>query len=229
MDLGAHLTDRLGLGEHELVSLVGGGGKSTLMRALYQHAVTNGRTAVAGTTTMVYAEQAVDLPGFLARAADGEKLLGVAPEEVDHVFLSAQHSLVVIEADGSRSKVVKAPAAHEPPIPARSTHVLALIGADGINRVIEDVAHRPMLVAAVCGCGPYERLTPARAQVLLTHRSGARKNVPDTARYTVVITRTGPRQEAAAAELVGLLADVGQPAIVLPVVSGIPGPDAADR
>lgn len=229
MDLGAFLTERLELGGHELVSLVGGGGKTTLMRALYHRAVSLDRRALAGTTTMVYAAQAHDLPGFLHGAVEADKLRGVAPYEVDRLFESEEHALVVIEADGSRSKVVKAPSSHEPPIPSLSTHVLALIGADAINRVIEDVAHRPMLVAALCGCGPYERLTPERARRLLTHASGGRKNVPAHARFTVVMTRTGPRQQDASAELAALLAEAGQPSIVLPLLAQSPGTGAADR
>ena len=216
MDLGRVVTEDLPLGDHELVALVGGGGKTTLMRALYHHAIDIGRTALAGTTTMVYARQAADLPGFLAAGLSGDKLIGAAPEAVDSAFESGRYGLVVVEADGSRSRVVKAPAHHEPPIPSRSTVVLEVVGADAINRVIEDIAHRPMLVAAVCGCGPYERLTPDRLARLLTSDRGGRKNVPSGARFAVVVTRTGPRQVDAAAELASLLRDSGNPVIVLP-------------
>ena len=93
--------------------------------------------------------------------------------------------------------------------------MLAVIGADSLNRVIEDVAHRPMLVAAVCGCGPYGRLTPGRAASLLTSERGSRKNVPATARFAVAITRIGPRQRTDAAELSDLLTRQGIPTVLL--------------
>ncbi len=230
MDLGQYLTEQAVLGDRELIALVGGGGKTTLMRALHDHAVSSGRSVVAGTTTMVYAAQAAGLPGFLAsslvapettsdplvRAPAPSKLIGVRPEEVDAEFASGRFDLVVVEADGSRGKVVKAPAEHEPPIPSLSTLVLDVVGADCINRVIEDVAHRPMLVAAVCGCGPYERLTPTRLARLVTSERGGHKNVPAGARFALVLTRTGPRQADAAAELSSLLTASGVQVIVLP-------------
>jgi hypothetical protein len=110
---------------------------------------------------------------------------------------------------------VKAPSTDEPPIPGRSTLGIAVIGADSINRVIEDVAHRPMRVAAVCGCGPYGRLTPERAALLLASERGSRKNVPVTARFAVAITRIGPRQRVLAMQLSGLLAAQAIPTVLL--------------
>lgn len=219
MALGHILIDRLDLPRTSLVSLVGGGGKSTLMRSLVDGASERGWTCAAGTTTKVYFEQSVGFERFLHRRRDGDKLTGLDPQEVDEWFSAHRPDLLVIEADGSRSRRVKAPAAHEPPIPQASTHVIAVIGADALNRVIEDVAHRPMLVAAVCGCGPYERLTPWRAATLLTHpMRGSRKNVPVTASFVVAITRIGPRQADVAHELAGILAEQGVMAVELPVL-----------
>jgi probable selenium-dependent hydroxylase accessory protein YqeC len=185
------------------------------MRALYGAGRARSWVCVAGTTTKVYAEQASDLPGFLHRSRSGDKLVGLPPEEVDGLFATGTHDLVVIEADGSRSRRVKAPAENEPPIPSLSTHVVAVIGADAINRVIEDVAHRPMLTAAVCGCGPYERLTPERALILLTSERGSRKHVPSGARFSVAITRIGPRQVDYAEDLAALLLRAGVPTVLL--------------
>lgn len=199
-----------------MVALVGGGGKSTLMRAAHAEALRRGWTVLAGTTTKVYASQAADLPGFLHGGAVADKLTGASDETV--CGAAATYDLVVIEADGSRSKVVKAPARHEPVIPSCATHVVAVIGADALDRVIEDVAHRPMLVGAVCGCSPYGRLTVERAaRLLVDPERGAAKGVPHGARFAVAITRIGPAQQRLAAELTVLLAGRGVTAIQLPV------------
>lgn len=216
MDLGQLLIDGLQLEPPAVVALVGGGGKTTLMRAAHAEALRRGWTVVAGTTTKVYASQAADLPGFLHGGAVADKLTGAPDKTVGAA--AATHDLVVIEADGSRSKVVKAPARHEPVIPSCATHVVAVIGADALDRVIEDVAHRPMLVGAVCGCSPYGRLTVERAARLLTDpERGAAKGVPHGARFVVAITRIGSAQQRLAAELTVLLAGRGVPAIQLPV------------
>ena len=220
MDLGDQLIDELGIVPPALVALVGGGGKTTLMRALHDAGRRRAWRCVAGTTTKVYAAQADDLPGFLHQARTGDKLVGREPAEVDAAFESGRYDLVVVEADGSRGRRVKAPAAHEPPIPGAATHVIAVIGGDAINRVIEDVAHRPMLTAAVCGCGPYERLTPERAATLLTSERGSRKHVPPGAHFAVAVTRIGPRQRDYADELARLLRLSGVDVVLLASVDG---------
>ena len=185
MDLGAELIERLGIAPPAHVALVGGGGKTTLMLALHQAGRARGWRSAAGTTTRVGAWQVEGVDDFLHGGRQGDKLVGLAPEAFDERFLDGRIDLLVVEADGSRGKVVKAPADHEPVISSSATHVIAVIGADALDRVIEDVAHRPMRAAALCGCGPYERLTPARATRLLSSERGGRKHVPPGARFVV--------------------------------------------
>jgi hypothetical protein len=216
--LGNILIDALAIAPGERISLVGGGGKTTLMQQLVVDATARGWTCVAGTTTKVYAAQAEGFPVFLAAHRVDDKLVGLEPDAVNRYCDEHRPHLCVIEADGSRSRRVKAPSATEPPIPSGSTLVIAVIGADALDRVIEDVAHRPMLVAAVCGCSPYGRLTPERAAELLTSERGGRKNVPAAARFSVAITRIGPRQQALAQRLQTLLASHGVPAVLLPLL-----------
>lgn len=216
MDLGARLIDELRLTPPAVVALVGGGGKTTLMRSLHAEGRRRGWSVVAGTTTRVYADQAADLPGFLHGGVVADKLTAAPDDMIDAA--AATHDLVVVEADGSRSKVVKAPALHEPVVPHSATHVVAVIGADSLDRVIEDVAHRPMLVGAVCGCSPYGRLTVERAaRLLLDRERGGAKGVPAGATFAVAITRIGPAQERLAGELAALLEAQGVSAVRLPV------------
>ncbi|MDO8364611.1 MAG: selenium cofactor biosynthesis protein YqeC [Actinomycetota bacterium] len=214
MDLGRRLIDELAIAPPACIALVGAGGKTTLMRALYAEGRRRGWSVLAGTTTKVGRAQVADIEGFVHAGAEGDKLTGVAPGSP--ALLGAD--LVVVEADGARSMVVKAPAAYEPVLPDGVTHVVAVIGADALDRVIEDVAHRPMLVAAVCGCGPYARLTVDRAAVLLASERGGRKAVPAGAAFAVAITRVGPAQLQLAQRLAAALAEAGVPTLVLPLV-----------
>jgi molybdenum cofactor cytidylyltransferase len=212
VDLGRELIDELAIEPPACVALVGAGGKTTLMRALHAEGGRRGWRVVAGTTTKVGRAQVADLEGFVHGGSEGDKLTGAAPGSP----LLRGAELVVVEADGARSMVVKAPAAYEPVLPAGVTHVIAVIGADALDRVIEDVAHRPMLVAAVCGCGPYERLTVERAAALLTSERGGRKAVPAGALFAVAITRVGPAQQRLAEALAEALAADGVPNVLLP-------------
>jgi molybdenum cofactor cytidylyltransferase len=220
VDLGRALIDALSIEPPVSVALVGAGGKTTLLRALHAEARRRGWTVVAGTTTKVGRHQVTDLDGFVHGGERDAKLVGAPPE----AFAGTGADLVVVEADGARSMRVKAPSVHEPVIPPTATLVLTVIGADALDRVIEDVAHRPLRVAAVCGCGPYGRLTVERAATLLTSADGGRKGVPPGARHAVVITRIGPAQRQLAAALAALLAERGVASVQLDRVDGHPGP-----
>lgn len=60
--------------------------------------------------------------------------------------------LLALEADGSRQRPFKAPAAHEPVVPSAATHVVAVVGADAIDAPLDErFVHRPERVRAVAG------------------------------------------------------------------------------
>ena len=211
MDLGRQLIDSLGIAPPACVALVGAGGKTTLMLSLYAEGRHRGWQVTAATTTKVAAAQVASIDGFVHGGQEGDKLTGASFD----MIAACSSGLVVVEADGARSKAVKAPAVHEPMVPPTATQVIAVIGADALDRVIEDVAHRPMLVAAVCGCGPYSRLTVARAATLLASDRGGRKEVPLGAEFAVAITRIGPRQHGLAQKLAVLLEESGVRTVLL--------------
>ena len=169
----------------DVVALVGGGGKTTTMLSLGAEAVARGWSATLGTTTKVGLEQVLAPADFIHGGIVAGKFTGAPPE----AFVPCRDGIVVIEADGARGRPAKAPADHEPVIPASATLVIAVIGADALGRVIADQCLRPLRVAAVVGCQPYERLTPIRAANLLLSTRGGRKNVPVEARFAVLITK----------------------------------------
>ena len=70
-----------------------------------------------------------------------------------------------------------------------------MIGADAIDRVIEDQCHRPLRVAAVVNCSPYERLTPQRAAVLLLDSNGSRKGLENGMRFVIAITKVSTKNQ----------------------------------
>ncbi len=228
------LAVQLQLSEHELISLVGGGGKSSTLKAL-------GRTlpgkVILSTTTKMGSDQHDnhhvcvgpsdnELVQALAShrtvmcwaGTEGSKAFGITPELADHWWALTDH--LVVEADGARRRPFKAPAWYEPVLPASTTILCSIIGADSLDRVIEDQCHRPMLVAAVAGCSPYERLTPARAARVICDDNGARKNKPTAARFAVIITKVAPDNEALVEQLqTELLAQGNAPDVIVPITS----------
>ena len=199
------LATALNLEQRELLALVGGGGKSTLLFKLAQSL--NRRTIVTTTTKMGERQtgnlevieapftEPLELwsgtsPVFVRSGVRDRKTIGVHPSLCDDWF--SDHSLcdvVLVEADGARRRPFKAPANFEPMFPDQTTTALAVIGADALGRVIADQCHRPLRVAAVADCSPYERLTPARAATVLTSPNGSFSGCPTKARKVVVITK----------------------------------------
>lgn len=207
---------KLEIARGEVVALVGGGGKSTLLFAL---ADLHGPGTVLTTTTRMGTDEVGEAnlliqpeTAELARAlkgpepvlvwdrVNGPKAIGVDPS-VPASWL-AYADRVVVEADGAQGRPAKAPAPHEPVIPDGTNCVVAVMGADALDRVIEDQCHRPLRVAALVGCSPYERLTPERAARLLLDSNGARRGVNSGVRFTVAITKVSEENRAAVEQVV---------------------------
>lgn len=220
----------LELKKGELVSLVGGGGKTTTLFALGKQLA---GTTIMTTTTKMGRERDGGYPVLLNpsnaelsdafgqhrsvlvwRGVDERKALGVAPEVCDGWMDLADN--VVVEADGSRRKPFKAPREFEPVIASRTTMIIACVGADALGRVIADQCQRPLRVAAIADCSPYERLTPERAAAVLLSERGSQKGLPAGARFAVVVCRV---DEAAATLVDELRESIGDAAPVVAVAS----------
>ncbi len=218
------LASRLGVGQRELVAFVGGGGKTTLSTALGRQLAAAGRVALTTTTRMgadevgrfelrcTTADPAVVArslagPGLLAIVVDddGRKATGPAPEEVDALFRARVLDHLLVEADGARRRPFKAPAAHEPVIPAASTLVVVVMGADALDGVIAEVCHRPERVAELAGLAPEDRLDVETAARVIGHEHGGLKGVPPDARVVVAITKVDPDRRTHAEEIARLL------------------------
>lgn len=219
---GALSLDRPDPGRPALVAFVGAGGKTTLLGALQRALTERGWRVLVTTTTRIGADQVAQLPGCWVVGRDGDKLLGPGPDEVGAAWAGGRWDAVLVEADGARSRLVKAPAAHEPVIPSRATHVVAVLAADALDRVIAEVAHRPERVAAVVGCGTDEPLTAARAIRLATSPDGLCRGVPVGARFLVALTRVGPAEQHRAESVATGLAAAGIRVLLLPKLHTTP-------
>lgn len=90
---------------------------------------------------------------------------------------------LLIEADGSRQKPLKAPAEHEPPIPEFADIIIYVLGLSGLGKPLhEDHVHRAEIFSQISGLAPGESISPQALFKLLTHPQGALKNIPPNAR-----------------------------------------------
>lgn len=213
------LAGALGLGERELVSLVGGGGKSTLLFALGTQLAESGKQVMLTTTTKMgraqalaapsvcwsarrrAVEEALDGPGpvMVVTGGDSHKVTGPPPGSIDVLYETLGVDYIIVEADGSRGRPLKAPAAHEPVIPDSTSTVVILMGIDAVGRRLDQVVHRVEEAAAFSGLRPDAELTVGDCAEILLHPGGALRACPPAARVVVGLTKVATPEESAAA------------------------------
>jgi molybdenum cofactor cytidylyltransferase len=190
----------------ELVSIVGGGGKSALLFGLGN--ALSGRTILT-TTTRIFANQTAraarscrygtlefdeamssDCDGLLVIGEiEGEKARGVDIDVPGRLLAEPRVDFVVVEADGSRMLPTKAPAPHEPVIPDETTLLVVVAGIDGLDGPIEKTCHRPERVAALLGLELDAWLEPRTLAELLVHSEGGLKGLPARTRVAILINK----------------------------------------
>ena len=157
------LVESLGLGAREMISLVGAGGKTTLMFRLAKELVSREKRVITTTTTKILEpspeesaclfvgpdderiRQFVDarlLPcrhiTIARERIGGGKLKGVSCECVKALWEKKSADYMVIEADGAAGRPLKAPREGEPVIPSDTTLVIGLLGVDGMEMELRE-------------------------------------------------------------------------------------------
>lgn len=208
------LATALALRDDDVVALVGGGGKTTAMFRLARDVVERGGTAITTTTTRIFGAQIALSPAHVPAAeasrervaaalathgqvlvigatdADSGKAEGVSLDLFRRLRAWCPGACIVNEADGSRMRPLKAPAAYEPVIPVETTLVVALVGADVFGKPLDaGHVHRPELVSALSGARLGTAVTPHVVAAVLAHPEGGCKGVPAGARMVVLINK----------------------------------------
>lgn len=159
--------------EKGVTAIIGSGGKTTLLRTLSGELP--GRVLLC---TSTHFQGYADLPTVLdPTAADLRKALAAHPivcaagrsptgKLVDcglpYETLADLADFVLVEADGSRRRPLKAHARHEPVIPPCTRQVICVAGLSGLHRPVSEVVHRPELFCPLVGCTPEDEATPER-------------------------------------------------------------------
>ncbi|MFA5576588.1 MAG: selenium cofactor biosynthesis protein YqeC [Tissierellaceae bacterium] len=164
-------------GKKEIISLVGAGGKSTIMQALAEECKGLGKRVLVTTSTRVLTSQ-LDFcdrlfyghlaDGYrplegsttgLAKRIKGPKAIGMNLEELEEIHRREIFDLIIIEADGARTKPIKAHGPREPMVAPFSTITLGVIGLDSLGRPIdEDNVYRPELLSGLLQVNMGDRL-----------------------------------------------------------------------
>ena len=217
-------------------ALVGAGGKTT---ALFQLARLLEPPVLVTASTHLGAWQAslADQHSIVTRPKDvagaAGQIEGVAlftgPEGaderlagVDTATLAAIAELadrlgfsVLIEADGSRRKPLKAPADHEPAVPDWGNLVIVCAGLSGLGKPLDaETVHRPERFAELSGLRQGETITPEALARVLVHPQGGLKGIPAGARKAALLNQADTLETQAQAAIMDAALLAGFDAVI---------------
>lgn len=200
-----------------VVSLVGAGGKTSLMFKLAHEISEAGESVLTTTTTKIY-EPTRDQSSCLivsdsvetivnkvkdlfknnilhVTAAAGHlqnenKLIGHKPKAIDALSKTNLFRWIIAEADGAGGKPLKAPANHEPVIPESTKWVIGIVGLNGVGKPLTDEwVHRPELFSTITGLAAKKEVTEAAVGDVLIHDKGIFNNAPANALRVVFLNQ----------------------------------------
>ena len=198
----------------EVISLVGGGGKTTLMFALAQELASSGQSVITTTTTRIFEPSACQT--FLILQPDGAKMITLLLQELDryrHITLATERlssgklkgispelvtklaelkpvSYIIVEADGAARKPLKAPNATEPVIPQNTSLVIPIVGIDALDsRLTKEEVFRPEIISRLTGLPLGAVISADAIATLITHPEGTIKGSPAHARIVPLINK----------------------------------------
>ncbi|MCC6568184.1 MAG: putative selenium-dependent hydroxylase accessory protein YqeC [Anaerolineales bacterium] len=117
-----------------------------------------------------------------------------------HEFCVSRSIPLLIEADGSRQRPLKGWAEHEPPIPDFVEHVVTVAGLSGLGKPLtEEHVHRPELFAEISGVKAGESIDSNSLVRALLHENSSLKNIPNSARRTVLLNQADTNELQASA------------------------------
>lgn len=195
-----------------ITAVIGSGGKTSLLMRLAEEVP---GTAILCTTTHIvpfsgYPVLENPSPEALRRVLADSRVvcIGTPGQEgkltaprLPMETLAALADYVLVEADGSHQRPLKAHAPHEPVIPSGSRRVICVVGASGFGRPIQEAVHRPERFCALTGASAVDPAAPELA---------ARALIREALCNTVLLNQLeGEASHTAAAEFAAAMAGRG--------------------
>ena len=209
------------------IALVGSGGKSTALFKIGSELIEAGETSatvlLTATTHMsteqlglanthIVLNEKKDFDLFRNGFPRGLVLL-TGPEVGEGrtkglTFFLMQHLLVLgdqqklpilIEADGSRQRPLKAPSDHEPVIPGWVEMVIVVCGLSGLGKPLESKwVHRPEIFANLASLSPGDIVTPEGIRQVMINPIGGLKGIPVRAKRVALLNQADTEELQAA-------------------------------
>jgi len=187
-----HLVESIGLTKGDVVSIIGSGGKTTLLRALTKDMSRDLKVAALTTTKILYPKPEdyrevfvglqkpsirLEKPGiyYFADEYSHGKLAGLSTE----LYLQVKRiaDILLIEADGSAGKPLKGWADYEPVILPETTITIGIVPITAIGqRIDEETIHRLPLFLRLTDGKKGDPINKRHFIDIINHRDGLFKN-----------------------------------------------------
>jgi probable selenium-dependent hydroxylase accessory protein YqeC len=157
------LEEAFALKDREVISLVGGGGKTSLMFALGKELPSHRKGILLTTTTKIWepaalphfalflSDQFSEIKRWVIENVDKYPCLLIAQEKLDNGKLQGIHpqwveefqsfkdiSTIVVEADGAAGRSLKAPREGEPVVPQNTSLLVPMVGIDVLGCPLDE-------------------------------------------------------------------------------------------
>jgi len=188
------------------------------------------RVLVTTTTKIATAEASGPWPSFSANSAaeiisqagsapvviayhheqsGDQRLVGFEPKIIDQVKHDGPFDRILVEADGSARRPLKAPAAHEPVVPTGSDAMIIVAGLNGIGKPLtSDHLFRPEIWQQLTDDKAGQPITATAIAQAFQHPEGLVKGCPPgTAKILFLNQADTPDRLAAARDILQQLAN----------------------
>jgi probable selenium-dependent hydroxylase accessory protein YqeC len=148
------------LSKNEIISFVGAGGKTTTIEKLSKELSSLNKKVLVTTSTAMFnpnmdiyenifigsfPEDYMPKDSSITFYADttiGQKVKCLEINNIEKIIKKDLFDYILIEADGSREKPIKAPNETEPVITNYTTKTVGVIGLDSLGKPIKEICHR---------------------------------------------------------------------------------------
>lgn len=173
-----NIQDALSIGDKGVISLVGAGGKTSLMYSLARELIATGKRVLTTTTTKIFVPSREESPVTIVSKVPEEivekaktlldryshltvgseylqnrcKLNGLKVSVIEYILQSNLFDFIIVEADGAAGRSLKACAPHEPVVPLFSDSIVALMGLDVVAKPLtEEWVFRSAIFSRITG------------------------------------------------------------------------------
>lgn len=201
------LTRALGIPDRAVVTMIGGGGKTSLLFALARESENAGQRVITATTTKMLLPTPAqsrrvllvdeDDPAWLetiemglreiphvtiGMSRTGDKITSVRPDTIDTLFHAGIADRILVEGDGAKHRHLKAPRDGEPVVPESCAVVVPVVGIDLVGQTFTDeTVFRAEIVETLTPHRRGDTISVSMIYDILFHANGIIERAPATA------------------------------------------------